>query len=158
MTEITSDPFFTSQLDAIAIGDLSLGFPTHEGVVQLQGPLEDEVTHIHVSKKDFGNIVVKLSNGQPLQAELVVPVVVDGVPMDRHLRVFEEPVVELKLSKEDPTSVANSNVWVASGENLAIADLSLLQTLANTIGDFARIEQERKLKDTMDRKPSPKYL
>jgi hypothetical protein len=87
-----------------------------------------------------------------------VPVVVDGVPMDRHLRVFEEPVVELKLSKEDPTSVANSNVWVASGENLAIADLSLLQTFANTIGDFARIEQERKRKDTMDRKPSPKYL
>ena len=149
MTEITSEPFFTRQLDAIAPGRLSLEFPALDGVVQIEAPIEDEVTQLNISKDNFGNIIVKLANGQPLQAELAVPVVVDGQPTESRLRVFEESVEELKLSIAEPLSVVKRDMWVAHGESLVVKDITLLQTFVNKIGDYARLEQERRRKATM---------
>ena len=163
MTEMTSDPFYTRQLDAIAPGDLSLAFPTRNGVIQIEADFEndDVTTHLLVNRGDdkVGNIVVKLATGRSLQAEEVAPVVVDGVPMDRRTRLFEEPLAELKLSKAEPHSPVNKDMWVAHGENLAVGDITLLQTFVNMIGDYARVEQERMRKLTVDHLDKPnKYL
>jgi hypothetical protein len=158
MTEITSQPFYSRQLHAIAPGNLTLEFPTLDGIVQIDAPLEDEVTYLNVSKDTAGEIRVKVVNGRPLQAELAVPVVVDGQPTENHLRIFKESVEELKLSKA-PLSPVERDMWVAQGENLVVEDITLLRRFVNTIGDFALLEQARRRKDAMEnRKPSNKYL
>jgi hypothetical protein len=146
MTEMTSEPFFTRQLGAIAPGYLLLDIPELNGVIQIEAPLEDEGAHLHVVNNERGIISVKRANGSPLQAEVVVPVVVDSHPTERHIRVFEEPVAELKLYKEEliPVSPAITDMWVASGENLVVADINLLQKFVNRIADYARAEQERR--------------
>jgi len=162
MTELSSEPFYTRQLDAIAPGDLSIAFPTRNGIIQIEAPLEDISTYVRVNRDEkIGNIVVKLSTGRLLQAEEVTSVEVDGMRLDRRVHVFEEPIDELKLSKVDPHSIGNRDLWVAHGENLVVKDTALLQTFVNMIGDYARLEQERRRKNTMEYltlKPSNKYL
>jgi len=145
MTEMSSEAFYTRQLDAIGLGrSFSIGFPALNGVVQLHAPYQDEHTHVYLDRDKAGDITIKLADDLPLQAEQVVPVEVDGVPTEKRIRVFEEPAKVIKFSKEDPQTVANKDMWIASGENLVVADIMLLQTFVNTICDFVRLEQVRR--------------
>jgi hypothetical protein len=146
MVEKYSQEFFSRQLNAVAPGEISLGMPAREGIVQIEAPpLVEETTHLHVISDKFGNIAVKkIISDQLLQAELVAFDPEDDESKTRLLPVFEEPIDVLRISRSDPYGSINRDLWVAKGENLAVTDIGLLEAFANMIGDCARLEQERR--------------
>jgi hypothetical protein len=134
-----SSPFPSPELSKIRPGGVILDVPLLDGIIQIEAVGETETAQLLVYKEALGNIIVKLTDHKPFQAELVIPEWADGGLTNERLQVFEKPIEALKLH---PIKMPqDKEYWVASGFDLSVIDMPRMVKLAWTIGTYTKHKQ-----------------
>lgn len=130
-------PFSLKEIAQLPVGELSLGVPLHQDVIQVGNFRKCDIGRIILTTDERHATTISRQDGAPLQASIITPHrdFVSTVEPTLDVPVFGSPVDQLRLT---PKKLPDHGIiWFASGNGLQIPNFNNLDWLCRTIGSYA---------------------